>query len=186
MRQFSAAAQQVIDSDLIRFAFLIKLEFVNNYYFTSYHRDLFFDGDTYLADGGLYEFDPPKLSSVVDRESYRVVISEVLNTMGDEFRANVIGKPISVFVSLLDVNGDPLLGTDDVLSVYKGFVDRPALTNDFEQKLAVIEGTSPMSDLDMVRSSITSRDSMKQKNPSDTSFDEIFQDKSVSVKWGKV
>jgi hypothetical protein len=186
MRQFSTAAQTVLDSDFIQFAFLIKLEFVQDYYFTSFHRDLVFDGNTYLADGGLYEFDPPKFSSVVDRESYKVVISEVLDTMGAEFKANVIGKPISVFVSLLDTNGDPLLGTDDVLSVYKGFVDKPTITNDFEQKLAVIEGTSPMADLDMVRSFITSKNGMDQRSSSDTSFDAIFKDKSVSVKWGKI
>jgi hypothetical protein len=186
MRQFSASAQAAIDSDFIQFAFLIKLEFVQDYYFTSYHRDLVYDGDTYLADGGLYEFDPPKFSSVVDRESYKVVISEVLDTMGDEFRANVIGKPISVFVALLDADGNPLLGTADVLSVYKGFVDKPSITNDFEQKLAVIEGTSPMSDLDMVRSIITSKDGMDQLSSTDTSFDSIFKDKSVSVKWGKI
>jgi hypothetical protein len=186
MRQFSSAVQQVINSDFVKFAFLIKLEFVQNYYFTSYHRDLDFDGNTYLADGGLYEFDPPKFSSVVDRESYKVVISEMLDTMSAEFKANVIGKPISVFVSLLDTNGDPLLGTDDVLSVYKGFVDKPTITNDFEQKLAVIEGTSPMSDLDMVRSLITSKNGMDQRSSSDTSFDAIFKNKSVSVKWGKI
>jgi hypothetical protein len=73
-----------------------------------------------------------------------------------------------------------------VLSVYKGFVDKPTITNDFEQKLAVIEGTSPMADLDMVRSFITSKNGMDQRSSSDTSFDAIFKDKSVSVKWGKI
>jgi len=186
MRQFSTAAQTVINSDFIKFAFLIKLEFNTTYYLTSYHRDLVYAGNTYLASAGLYEFDSPKFSSVVDRESYKVVISEVLDTMIPEFRANVVGKPISVFVSLLDSNGYPLLGTDDVLSVYKGFVDKPAITNDFDQKLAVIEGTSPMSDLDMVRSFMTSKAGMDQVSATDTSFDEIFENKEITVKWGKI
>jgi len=186
MRQFSAAVQNVINSDNIRFAFLIKLEFNTTYYLTSFNRDLFYNGNTYLANGGLYEFDPPKFSSVVDRESYKIVISEVLDTLSAEFRANVVGKPISVFVALLDANGEPLLGLSDVLSVYKGYVDSPSITNDFEQKLAVIEGTSPMSDLDMVRSFMTSKNGMEQVNSSDTSFVEIFENKEITVKWGKV
>jgi len=186
MRQFSTAAQTVIDSDDIRFAFLIKLEFNSNYYLTSYHRDLSYNGNTYLADGGLYEFDSPKFSSVVDRESYTVVISEVVDLMSAEFRANVVGKPISVFVALLDTNGDPLLGTADVLSVYKGYVDSPSITNDFDQKLAIIEGTSPMSDLDMVRSFMSSKSGMDQRSLTDTSFDEIYENKEISVKWGKI
>jgi hypothetical protein len=43
-----------------------------------------------------------------------------------------------------------------------------------------------MSDLDMVRSIITSKDGMDQLSSTDTSFDSIFKDKSVSVKWGKI
>jgi hypothetical protein len=186
MRQFSSAIQTVINSDNVSFAFLIKLEFNNDYYLTSYQHDLTYDGNTYLASAGLYEFDSPKFSSVVDRESYKVVISEVLDTLIPEFRYNVVGRPISVFVVLLDTNGDPLLGVNDVLSVYSGFVDKPVITNNFEEKLAVIEGTSPMADLDMVRSFMTSKAGMDQVSSSDTSFDEIFENKEISVKWGKV
>ena len=76
MRTFSAAVQTVLDSDLIEFAFLIKLSFNTTYYLTSNSHDLVYDGDTYLANGGLYEFDSPKFSTVIDRESYKVVISE--------------------------------------------------------------------------------------------------------------
>lgn len=186
MRQFSAAVQNVINSDNIRFAFLIKLEFNTTYYLTSFSRDIEYNNNIYLANGGLYEFDSPKFSSVVDRESYKIVISEVLDTLSAEFRANVVGKPISVFVALLDANGEPLLSLNDVLSVYKGYVDSPSITNDFEQKLAVIEGTSPMSDLDMVRSFMTSKNGMEQVSSSDTSFKEIFENKEITVKWGKV
>jgi len=186
MRQFSAAVQNVINSDNIRFAFLIKLEFNTTYYLTSFNRDIEYNKNIYLANGGLYEFDSPKFSSVVDRESYKIVISEVLDTLSEQFRANVVGKPISVFVALLDANGEPLLSPNDVLSVYKGYVDSPSITNDFEQKLAVIEGTSPMSDLDMVRSFMSSKNGMEQVNPDDTSFKEIFENKEITVKWGKV
>lgn len=186
MRQFSTAVQTVLDSDDIRFAFLIKFEFNSNYYLTSFHRDLDFGGNTYLANSGLYEFDPPKLSSVVDRASYKVVVSEVLNQMAPEFRYNVVGKPMEVNAVFLDANGDPLLNPADAVQVYKGFVDKPLITNDFEQKLAIIEGTSPMSDLDMVRSFVTSKSGMDQKSSIDTSFDNIFKNKEVTVKWGKV
>ncbi len=186
MRQFSTAVQTVLDSDLIEYAFLIKMSFNSTYYLTSNSYDVVYDGNTYLANGGLYEFDSPKFSTVVDRESYRVVISELFDEMMPEFKLNVVGKPIEVFVALRDANGDLLLTTSDVLNVYKGTVDKPSISNDFDQKLAILEGTSPMSDLDLVRTFITSKDGMDQKSSTDTSFDDIYDGTEVTLKWGKV
>jgi hypothetical protein len=103
-----------------------------------------------------------------------------------EFKSNVVGKSIEVFVTLRDANGQLLLGTSDVLSVYKGVVDKPSITNNYEQKLAVLEGTSPMSDLDMVKTFISSKDGMDQKSATDTSFDEVYDDNEVTLKWGKI
>lgn len=186
MRNISSAVQTVLNSSHVRVVFLMKLEFSSTYLFTSYHSDIVYDGETYLADGGMFEFDSPKFSSVVDREAYRIVIADQSAQMAAEFKLNVIGKPMSVKVAILNSDGEPLIGTDDVLSVYDGFVDSPSISNDFEQKLAIIEGTSPMSDLDMVRSFITSKAGMDQKSSSDTSFDEIYDSNQTTVKWGKV
>jgi len=186
MRQFSTPVQTVINSDNLKFLFLMKLEFNNTYYFTSYHRNIVFGGNTYIADGGLYEFDSPKFSAVVDRESYKVIVADLFDTMSAEFKANVIGKPIEVFIALLDANGYPLLNDADVLRIYKGFVDSPSLDISFESKLAILEGTSPMSDLDMVNTVITSKDGMDQLSDTDTSFDEIYENGEITIKWGKV
>lgn len=186
MRSFSAAVQTVLDSDLIEYTFLIKLQFNTTYYLTDNSYDVDYDTDTYLANSGLYEYDSPKFSTVIDRESYKVVVSELLNEMLPEFKSNVVGKPIEVFVALRNSSGELLTSTDDVIRVYKGYVDKPAISNDFEQKLAIIEGTSPMSDLDMVKNFITSKDGMDQKSTLDTSFDEIYENSEITIKWGKV
>jgi hypothetical protein len=186
MRSFSTNIQTVLNSDLIRFVFLIELQFNTTYRYTSHNSDVVYGGNTYIADGGLFEFDSPKFSSVVDREAYKVIIADLVGNMSAEFRYNVIGKPIDVKVALMDINGDLMLSAGDIIDVYSGFVDRPSITNNFEERLAVIEGTSPMSDLDMVRSFMTSKAGMDQRSASDTSFDEIFDDKQITVKWGKV
>jgi hypothetical protein len=186
MRQFSSAIQTVLASDNISFFFLIKLEFSQTYYITSYGSDIVFDGNTYSAEGGLFEYDSPKLSSVVDRESYRIVIADVSNTMIQEFKNNVVGKAITVTAGFLDANGEPLLNTSDMVQVYQGYVDTPIISNDWESKTAVIEGTSPMSDLDAVNVFYTSRDGMDQRSTTDTSFDDMFEDGEIKYKWGKV
>lgn len=186
MRQFSTAVQTVLDSDLIEYAFLIKLQFNTTYYLTSNSYDVVYDGNTYLANGGLYEFDSPKFSTIVDRESYKVVISDLLDEMLAEFKINVVGKPIEVLVALRDASGDLLLTTSDVIYAYKGTVDKPSISNDFDEKLAILEGTSPMSDLDLVRPFVTSKNGMDQRSATDTSFDDIYDGSEITIKWGKV
>jgi hypothetical protein len=186
MRSFSSAVQTVLDSDRIEFAFLIKLSFTESYYLTSNDTDVEFEGDTYLANGGLYEFDSPKFSNVVDRESYKIVVSELFNEMLPEFRANVVGRPIEVKVALRNSSGELLLNSSDVIPVYRGFVDKPVITNDFDRKLALLEGTSPMADLDMARNFLASKDGMDQRSTSDTSFDEVYDSSEIEIKWGKV
>jgi len=186
MREFSSAAQAVLDSGTISYVYLIKLNFFNSYYLTSNSVDVEYGGNTYLANSGLFEFDNPKFSTVVDRESYKVVISDLFDEMLAEFNYSVIGKPIEVLVALRDANGDLLLDSADVLRVYKGTVDKPLINNNFEEKLAVLEGTSPMSDLDLVNVFITSKDGMDQRDASDTSFDEVFDGSEITINWGKV
>jgi hypothetical protein len=192
MRQFPTSIQTILNSDIIKYAFLIKLEFNTTYYLTSFNRNITYDGNTYIADGGLYEYDSPKFSSIVDRESYKIIIADILDQMVEEFRINVVGKPITVKVALLDSNEEPLLGSGEVLSVYSGPVDSPAIDNSFEEKLAILEGTSPMSDLDMTRSFLTSKDSMTQNrlnssaSDTDTSFDEVYENHQITLKWGKI
>lgn len=186
MRQFSTALQTVLDSDVIEYAFLIKLSFNSSYYLTSNSYDVVYDGNTYTANSGLYNVDSPKLSTVVDRESYTIVVADLLDQMLAEFKLNVIGKPVEVHLALKDANGDLLTSTTDVINVYKGTVDKPSISNDFDEKLATLQGSSPMSDLDLVKSFITSKDGMDQKSATDTSFDEVYDSSEITIKWGKV
>ena len=186
MRQFSAALQTVLDSDVIEYAFLIKLSFNSTYYLTSNSYDVFYDGNTYTANGGLYNVDSPKSSTVVDRESYTIVVADVIDQLFAEFKFNVIGKPVEVYLAFKDANGNLLTSTSDVIKIYKGTVDKPSISNDFEEKLATLEGTSPMSDLDLVNSFITSKDGMDQKSDTDTSFNQVYDTSEITIKWGKV
>ena len=186
MRQFSTALQAVLDSGEIEYAFLIKLSFNSTYYITSNSYDVVYGGNTYLADSGLFNVDSPKNSTVVDRESYTIMVADLLDEMLTEFKINVVGKPVEVYLAFKDASGNLLLTEGDVIKVYKGTVDKPSISNDFEEKIAKIEGTSPMSDLDLVRSFITSKDGMDQKSDTDTSFDEVYSGSEITVKWGKV
>jgi len=186
MRQFSSTVESILNSGSIKFFFLIKLSFNSIYYLTSYSEDIVFEGNTYSANGGLFEVESPKFSSVIDREAYKVVVLDNLNEMKAEITANVVGKPIEVKLGFVDSNGIPITNPSDVISIYRGYVDSPVINNDWDRKVVILEGTSALADLDMVNSFIASRDGMDQKDITDTSFDQIYENSAIEVKWGKV
>ena len=188
MRSFSSNIQTILDSSSIDYFFLIDLYFNNTYRFTSYGSNITFDGNSYISDGGLFEIESPSFSTTVDRESYRVVISDPEDDLLDEVKSNIVGKEIRVRVGFIDPSDNqPLVSNaNDVLFIYKGYVDKPAINNDFQDKLLTIEGTSPMSDLDAVRTFLTSKDSIQNFDSTDTSFDQIYDNYEIEYKWGKV
>lgn len=187
MRTFSTTVRNILNGDNVRFFYLIDLYFNNAYHFTSYSNNIVYNENTYISDGGLFEIDTPKLSSIVDREAYKVIIVDLADELLQEIEANIVGKDILVRIGFIDpVTNAPLLNNEDIQYVYKGYVDKPEVVNDWDNKLASIEGTSPMSDLDMVNSFVTSRSSMKARNATDTSFDEIFDNSELELKWGKI
>ena len=185
MRSISSNVQTVIDSGDINYFFLIDLNFNSNYYLTSLPYNVTFNGNVYTADGGLFEVDSPRFSTVIDREAYKVVIADLSNQLLNEFNTGVIGKDISVRVGFLDANKQPLLNADDVIFIYKGYVDAPVISSNWDEKIAVVEGTSPMADFDSVNVLYTSKNGIKQVNPIDTCFDDVFEGADVVMKWGK-
>jgi len=99
MRTFSNTVQNLIAQDTVDFFFLIDLEFSTTYRLSSLPYDVTFNSNTYTANGAILEVDPPKFSSVVDRESYRVVVIEDDNdTFKGEIEQNVVGKDMIVRV----------------------------------------------------------------------------------------
>lgn len=185
MRTFSANVQNLLDQDVVEFYFLIKIMLSTPQYYTNYPSDITFDTNTYLANGAVFETDPPKFSTVVDREGYRIVINDVNDIYKGEFESGVVGADIEVRVFFTDASGTPQLNTDDVIFVYKGYVDAPAIKTDWDTKTIVLEGSSPMADLDKINSFWTTRSSMDAVNVSDTSFDRVFDGNEVVLKWGK-
>jgi len=185
-RSFSSAFTTALNSSSLNYFFLIEIDLASTNYYTSFHRNIVYGGHTWLGDGGLFSIEPPNFSSILDREAYTVVLTDIADSVSDSFKLGVIGNTIKVHLGLLDSNGDPLLGTGDVAPTYSGFIDSPSVSISWDEKTAKIEGTSPMADLDQVNLTMVSKDGMDQKNSTDTSFDNIYDDSETHISWGKV
>jgi len=163
---------------------------------TSYTSDISINGYTYLANNGLAAVDPPRQSSVVDRESYKISYLDPEFLFRSIFEAGVIGASVHVFSVFInktqgilgDANpGNPLVNSEDTITVYKGIVDTHGYTtNDGGDVIVSIEGASPMASLGMTKVMITSPDSVKQRSSGDTSYDKVLTgSRDINLLWGK-
>jgi hypothetical protein len=187
MRKLSAAALAALNLESPKFVLLGKIELASTTLrITSSSQDLFFNDEWYLSDGAITGFGPPRVSSSVDREIYELYFLDHANIIQNELRTGVTGKKMTVYVVFFDEDDWPLLGVEDVLVAYRGFIDSGKIINDGSKKQAVLSGASPMASLDAISSYIVSKDGMDQVNTNDTSFDDVYVGgKSVNLKWGK-
>ena len=158
---------------------------------TSYLSELALSDGRVFLPGDLVSLDPPRLSSSVDRESYKITIADPRMEYGAMFESGMVGTLIAVNVGFIDQGTkQPELNINNVFTIYKGHIDSVAYQISLDEvgsSVAVITCASPMSNLDMAKPFYTSRDFIRQINADDSSFDQIYEGAGpVQLKWGKV
>lgn len=202
MRKISTVVAQLIQEDNVMPFFLVKLPDMGLYLTTMQYDVVMSDGNTYLSDGGLLSVDPPRLSSVVDRESYKISLADP----DFEFRTfldnGAVGSELTVIVGFLNSTNANVIGSDgievphyqvlkdfrDTITAYKGIIDSHNYEIDFSnnQVTLTLEGSSPLANLDQVKVFYTSKDQMLQVNTNDTSMNESYKGSGeLALKWGK-
>jgi hypothetical protein len=154
------------------------------------------DGLVYVNSNGLQSVDPPKLSEVVDKESYKIAFADPQYTMRPYFEnGKFTGADIKIvagYVNEEQLNDGFSIDTmgiykDAFITVYSGYVDTAqySITAN-EETILTIEGSSPMGKLDASRSILTSKAYQNDKFPGDTSYDEVLEGSSkITLLWGK-
>lgn len=199
MRAYSSAIRQIIDSGSISIFYLVE---ILGKTFTIRHTNLPYDvsvaaiGD-FSSSNTLKGVEAPRQSSVVDREAYKITYSDNSYDMAGVFAAGITGAKVSVYIGFMNTTentigaappGFPILDKNDMIVGYKGFVDAPSHTvNPDGEVTAVIECSSPMADLGLVKPFVTSPEQVHRVDPTDTCMDEVFTGSSkVELEWGKI
>lgn len=160
------------------------------------------NGATYNAETAIVGVDPPRISRTVDREVYRIKLADPGMSFRQYVETGLTGAPVTVYVGCYNNTGEdivctdgsvvhdghPVLCTTDMLMAYKGRIDAVGyeFDPDGEAHTLSIECASPMADLDMARVVMTSKESQRMWDSSDTAFDAIFDGSAETIlKWGK-
>lgn len=208
MRSVSPIVQSLIGSDQMSVFVLVIMTFTNMSlagvpeYTTVKHCNLPYDVEvaglgSFSSANGLKSIDAPNLSSVVDREAYKLIYEDLDMSLRTMLENNASGAPCSVYLGFVNTSegtvagyepGEPILNAAHMILAYRGIVDTYGYTVDDDGEVLVsIECSSPMADLDMKRT-IMSTDSMQRgRYPADWCFRDLHVGSAqVQLLWGKI
>lgn len=164
--------------------------------YTTLPYDVTYKGQLYSSSNLLQGIDAPKLSTVLDKDSYKIVFADPDFTLRSSLEYGMYNSELTViggFVNTLSSTiggaepGQPLLEDADTFMAYKGNVDMYAYKVDTSgDTFVTLEGASPMGALGLTKSLLTSKEWMRARHTTDTSFDQIYiGSKQETIKWGK-
>jgi hypothetical protein len=153
--------------------------------FCSENFPITFDGNEYQANIGLLDFSTPIQSNIVDKQSFSVAITDNEKRFQGNLAGTNSGRDAKIYIGFYNSDGTPRTTASDVILAYQGFIDGTSYSNDFEEAIFNLELSSPMADLSLVNTLVTSASSMDQRNLNDTSFDKVIDDQEQIIKWGK-
>ena len=155
---------------------------------TDYSHDLVLSDGVYLASDMLVGVTPPEASSSVDRALYEIILSDAYNELANQYSEGLIGSKITVRIGFLDPATDQPL-TDEMFILYSGIVQGKDVSFDTElegKAITKIIGSNVLAALDATDGFYTSRDTLRNIDPNDTAFDQVYEgSRSLTLLWGK-
>ena len=156
--------------------------------FTSFSSDLMLADGFYLSSNVLLAIEHPRMTSTVDRDLYKIVLADSTFNFGAIYESSLIGAPAAVRLGIVDhYTNEPDL--QNMFIIYKGIIqgfDYEIDTAERGEVTSTITCSNPMADLDAVKPFYTTKDFVRQLNPDDSCFDQIYHGSgSVNLNWGK-
>lgn len=186
MRNFSDFVLQKFNEDVIKTYSLIELDFKDSIFrITNTPYPIFFNENQYNSDVGVIDFKVPVQTSSIDRQSFSIVFADNNSYFKNVVLNSEAGRDAKLYLGFFNEDGTPNTDPENVVLVYKGYIDSHSYSNDFQEAVFTIELSSPMADLSLVNTLVTSPDGMDQINELDTSFDKVLEDNEEVLKWGK-
>jgi hypothetical protein len=187
MRKVNAFVESKIYADVLEYFALIEVELPNfSLYTTTHTSDITLGSKVFTSDTGIQSYSAPFQSSDVDREKFSFSYADPVGFLKKKLQSGAASSFIRVRNGFYNDDKTPNLDPDNFIIAYEGMLDESSYSTDFEEATVNLSGASPMADLGLIKTMITSADGMDQYNTSDTSFDNVIANKSEKFKWGKV
>jgi hypothetical protein len=188
MINLSTAISGLLLGDVVEIFYLLD---VDGFRSTSHFSNVTLDGVLFESNGAIVNVEPPQISSTVDRQAFKITLTDVGVPFGSVAENGLLGLPVSLKMGFINPLTDlPFVDAADYLEVYTGEIDGVSYsinTASQGEKLFIISCTSPMSDLDLRRPVYSSNDYMNKNHPGDTCYEQIYEGSGpISLRWGKL
>ncbi len=194
MRKISPDLLDVLSNYVAEPMLLIKIGGVGynmNMRFTSCSYDIEFNEEIYLANNSIVSVDIPKVSEVMDKESYKITLADHDKSYLPYLEQGITNIPLEVRAVFVDTRGGPNDGQlmlNDTAMIYKGLLNTGSYDLDYSSGTStlVLTASSALASLDNISVFRVNPSYLKSVNPADTTFDFVFDDKvTIDLKWGK-
>jgi hypothetical protein len=184
MKHRSAAVEAAYNSTNLKHFNMLKIG--TSLRFTDNSFNVVFSGEEYIAEFPVMEIQLPTFNTIVNREMAVLNLSDVALEFESLLYYAGIGTPVWLYRGVYDADNQPLLNTQHVELMYKGYVDKTPRAEKDGQRFIAMTTTSPMHDLERSRPIVASKAWARSVDPTDTSFDHILSSKkSTELGWGK-
>ena len=201
MRNIASVVKMLLGRDDTNFYYLVEMILADGTISreTTASFAITANGNVFTPNTGLQNVEPPKLSTVVDREAYKITYVDPASEKLAMFERGLTGANVTVWAAFINTTGAPLAATggmfldgevlvNDLLIAYRGTVDTQGYTINPQDGtiIAIIECSSPMAGLGVTKAMYTSKDSARERLITDTAYDEIYEGSiKVGLLWGK-
>jgi hypothetical protein len=199
MKDLSAELRDLLTRSDVQPFLLVEIgpSFTSQYFrYVTLPYDFIYNSNNYTSENGLVGLDPPRISKVLDKESYNLTIVDPLYALRPFFEGGdgqLIGIDIEIVGGFVNGSDSVLYGKapgqvfDDFFTVYAGFVDNASYAVTEDEVLLTVEGASPMGPLDLTRTIRTSKEFIQRQHPTETGYNQLAE-KSIEVilNWGKL
>ena len=154
-----------------------------SYRLTTSLFDVTYQGFTYSSENGITKMSPLISTNFLDRKLFNLEMFDTSTLKITQLHEFFIGGAVSVNVDFWDSENDQLV---EGYNLYTGYIDRTHARTDTERThVAVLESTGSLSNLDLVKGFVGSKEGRRQLGHTDTSFDNISRNKEeIREYWG--
>lgn len=182
MIHLTSDLSELLQTDIANLFYLVR---VKDYYCTSNFVDILHDGHVYQADGALVKVSAPQLGSVVDSATYRAEFADGEFIFAEHAETGLFGARFTVSVSADKSDGSILTP----FTIFDGTINKAGYavrTDLIGDSLFVVEGGSPVNNVDLKRPFRTSKEYLHQIDVTDSAFNSVYQSSGqLILKWGK-
>jgi hypothetical protein len=187
MRKINAFVESKVYADVLEYFALVEIELPDfSFYVTTLPFGVTVGSKSFVSDAGIVDYSPPDQSSSVDRETFSLSFADPTGVFKEKLMTGAASSYVRVRNGFFNVDKTPNLDVANLIIAYEGVLDETSFSSDFEESSVSLTCSSPMADLGLKKTMITSADGMDQFNVDDTSFDKVIANKTEKFKWGKV